>query len=69
MRYLLTVLVCLSVMTTVVAQDNNENGKEPTKKELKKLAKKRAKRIKAEAEVKKFNEFKICPFLLKNMMC
>jgi len=59
MRYLLTVLISLSFMTTVLAQDNNENGKEPTKKELKKLAKQRAKRIKAEAEAKKFNEFRI----------
>ena len=41
MRYLLTVLICLSVITTSVAQGNNENSKEPTKKELKKLAKQR----------------------------
>ena len=48
----MTVLICLSVITTSVAQGNNENSKEPTKKELKKLAKQRAKRIKAEAEAK-----------------
>ena len=59
MRYFLTVLICLSVLTTSVAQDNKENSKEPTKKELKKLAKQRDKRIKAEADAKKFNEFRI----------
>ena len=32
MKYLLTVLISLRFMTTVLAQDNNENGKKPTKR-------------------------------------
>lgn len=58
MKYLFAFLICMSFLT-VSAQEKDKSSKEPTKKELRKLAKQRAKRIKAEQEAKKFNEYRI----------
>jgi len=59
MKYILTFLLCVSFAFTATAQTQEADTTELSKKELRKLQKTRAKRIKKEAESKKFNEYRI----------
>lgn len=59
MRFVLSLFMCVGFLFTSLAQEKDPDTTQLSKKELRKLQKVRAKRIKKEAEAKKFNEYRI----------
>lgn len=59
MRYVFSLLLCIGFVLTSVAQEKEVDTTLLNKKELRKYQKMRAKRIKKEAEAKKFNQYRI----------
>ena len=59
MRYVFSLLLCIGFVLTSVSQEKEVDTTLLNKKELRKYQKMRAKRIKKEAEAKKFNQYRI----------
>lgn len=59
MRYVFSLLLCIGFVFSSVAQEREVDTTLLNKKELRKYQKMRAKRIKKEAEAKKFNQYRI----------